>query len=310
MIFKDYYSINEIKLAENVSHHYLTSRNNSKYVQHIKLGFLYLFNIYKGTARNKSFDVRTNDINLNVSNTQLRFIPADVYYKRDVEYNSNSVVLNVLLSVLKYNPKYNEYIQEIYNLIDEKFSLNISTEFGVNLNIEADEINLKKILSLLEIKLVMNHREIEEVDLTEYELKCLYLEILNLMSVQEEKVIYLIESPEAGLNYKEKMLFMNKVSKFDNIIVFTNDVDILKFENDIKKINIIDYAIYHYPIDKLLSNIEYMFINKTKEEIYLETSNILMNNLDKVLNSKDINQVEDDKVRNIILNYLDLINML
>lgn len=308
LLIENYYDIERIRINNNSNQFYFTSINNSKYTQQIKLGLLYLFGIYKGNSKNKSFSLEMDDQKITPQNSQIRFLPADIYYKRDVEGTTNSLIYNMILNVMQYNPKYSDYIKEIYEIINEKFELNLSLNKDVELCIECEEINLKKIINLLDVSLNKGNEELEEIELTEFELKVLYLKILDLMHVEDEKIYYVIESPEAGLNYSEKIEFIKIISEYKNLIVFTNDLEILKEINEIQKIHIINESKYRFSYDEFYEEIKIIFQEKTKEEVYFEISNMILKNLKYILQNKSLAKIENIKEKNIILNFIQYSN--
>lgn len=308
MLIENYYDIEKIEISNNSNQFYFTSINNSKYTQQLKLGILYLFGIYKGNLKNKSFSIEMNEEKLTPQNTQIRFLPADVYYKRDVEGTTNSLIYNMILNVLEYNPKYSEYIREIYETINERFSINLKLNKDIELCVESQEISLKKIINLLDISLNLNNKELEEIELTEFELKKLYLRILDLMHTEGEEIYYVIESPEAGLNYIEKIELMKIINKYNNLIIFSNDIDILSKVNELQKIQIINDNNYKFSYNKLYEELKIIFKDITKEEAYFEISQIIFNNLSYILKDDDLNKIKDLKEKNIIINYMQYIN--
>lgn len=306
MKVKNYYDIEEIVIP-NSRQYILASSTESKYVQQIKLGILYLFGIYKGTARNKSIYIEFNGEQITPENSQIRFLPADVYYKRDVEDGANSVLKGLVLNLISNNPDYVDKVTEIYELLDSFFPNDENIFDDLSLRIDADELNFKKILGLLSIRLDKQDRELEEIDLTEYQLKMLYLRLLEGMYDTGQKIIYVIESPEAGLNYDEKVKFMEYLKNYENLIVFTNDIDIMRQTKDFKKINIINKSNYSMDTLKFCQEISFMFKEKNKEEIYNEVSDMIIRNMEKIIKNKEIGEIKDDKEKNIILDYINLI---
>ncbi|AKU79867.1 hypothetical protein [Spiroplasma turonicum] len=174
-----------------------------------------------------------NDIQIDKSNCKLVRIPSFLEFSKDICGGNKSILKDLIILCLKYNAFSSESITNLFSFINtidlceikvlENLLNNLNNKFELNFNylIQDQIINYIAEQTILEISHKNDNDNV--VLLNQKKLRSIYIEILKLLLVIEDKNLFFIFiNPFFGLDYNSMKDYFDEILNLKNYIIITD----------------------------------------------------------------------------------------